>query len=265
MIATRVRQGWLHRIHCGVYAVGHPRLTLHGRWMAAVLACGPEACLSYGDAAALHGLQRPGGRLFHVSAPSAHKIPGIRCHTTRAPGRTVVEGIPVTPIERTVLDLAPRLSQQRLRSVLEALQRRDGLDYNRFTALLVTANGHKGTGKLRRALQVLTGEAPWLQSNLERDFLELIRAAGLPEPSANVYVDGELVDFFWPAQNVIVETDSYLHHRGKRTFESDRRRDAKHTVAGRRTLRPTHERITRDARGLVSDLSALLGVAASGP
>ncbi len=78
-------------------------------------------------------------------------------------------------------------------------------------------------------------------------------------------VDGELVDFFWPAQNLVVEVDSYGHHRGKRPFEDDRRRDAKHTVAGRRTLRPTHERIEHDARGLVSDLSALLGVAASGP
>jgi very-short-patch-repair endonuclease len=233
--------------------------------MAAVLACGPEACLSHGDAAALHGLQRPGGRLIHVTAPTGHAPPGIRRHVTRAPARTSVDGIPVTPIERTVLDQAPRLSQQRLRSTLEALQRRGDFDYNRFTALLQTANGRRGIGELKRALEALTDEPPWLQSDLERDFLELVRAAGLPEPSANVVVDGALVDFFWPAQNLVVEIDSILHHHGKRPFEDDRRRDAKHTVAGRRSLRPTHERITHDARGLVSDLSALLGVAPSGP
>ena len=236
--------------------------------MAAVLACGPEACLSHVDAAALHGLQRPAGRLIHVTAPTGRSLPGIRCHVPRAPVRAVVvDGIPATPMERTVLDQAPRLSQQRLRSTLEALQRRGDFDYNRFTALLQTANGHRGTGKLKRALAALTDEPPWLQSDMERDFLERVRAAGLPEPSANVMVDGVLVDFYWADQKLIVEVDSY----GFITGASERSRM---TVAGMpsirwlasRTFRPTYERIKRGGRdAVIRDLSALLGAEPRGP
>jgi hypothetical protein len=54
-IARRRRKGTLHRVHQGVYAVGHPSLTTRGRWAAAVLACGPAAALSHIDA-------RPCGR-----------------------------------------------------------------------------------------------------------------------------------------------------------------------------------------------------------
>ena len=56
-IARLTAKGHLHRIHHGVYAVGHTALTLHGRWLAAVLACGPEAVLSHHAAAALHELR----------------------------------------------------------------------------------------------------------------------------------------------------------------------------------------------------------------
>jgi hypothetical protein len=40
-IRRRVRDGRLHRLHLGVYAVGHPGVPLEGRFLAAVLACGP--------------------------------------------------------------------------------------------------------------------------------------------------------------------------------------------------------------------------------
>src|ERR1044071_2664619 len=45
-IGVRVRAGHLHRVHRGVYAVGHPGISLNGRFRAAVLACGDTALLS---------------------------------------------------------------------------------------------------------------------------------------------------------------------------------------------------------------------------
>jgi predicted transcriptional regulator of viral defense system len=60
-IDKRAARGRLHRLHRGVYAVGHPVLTARGRWMAAVLACGPGAVLSHLSAAALHGFDRTPG------------------------------------------------------------------------------------------------------------------------------------------------------------------------------------------------------------
>src|SRR5215211_2770942 len=75
-VTRRVRAGRLHRIHRGVYAVGHRRLSDEGRWMAAVLACGEGAVLSHRSAAALWGMlgrpRRPseaGGRTVDVTVP----------------------------------------------------------------------------------------------------------------------------------------------------------------------------------------------------
>jgi very-short-patch-repair endonuclease len=92
----------------------------------------------------------------------------------------------------------------------------------------------------------------------ERAFLEFIREAGLPEPQTNVLVDGLLVDFFWPEHNLIVELDPYATHGSRRSFEEDRRRDAIHTLAGRRQLRITGQRFARDRTGIHAQLAALM-------
>jgi hypothetical protein len=265
-IMALVANGWLHRLHRGVFAVGHTRLTVRGRWMAAVLACGPDAVLSHRSGAALHDLRPiPGGNI-DVTARNRHVHPRIRCHRARSlpqQDRTTIDAIPVTSIERTLLDIAPAYSQQRLRSTLEAAQRRDLIDSRRFEALLARSRGHRGRSPLKRALAELHDEAPWTQSRLERDFLELVRDAGLPEPLTNVFVDGELVDVYWPAHNLVVELDSYDYHRDRRSFEDDRRKDAKHLLAGRRSIRVTGTRLAHERQALLRDLSALLACAAA--
>ena len=127
-IRRMCERGWLFRIHRGVYAVGHPRLTLHGRWMAAVLACGAEAMLSHHQAAALHGLRRAPWSPIHVTAPRPTRAhAGVDCHVARGMRgrpRVIVDGIPVTSVERVFLDMATVLGPQPLRSLLEAAQRK---------------------------------------------------------------------------------------------------------------------------------------------
>src|SRR4051794_36475361 len=71
-IEHRLRTGRLRRVHRGVYAVGRPELTQHGRWMAAVLAGGQGAALSHGSAAALWEIRKPGATI-HVSVPAARR------------------------------------------------------------------------------------------------------------------------------------------------------------------------------------------------
>ncbi len=119
--------GGCFAIHRGVYAVGHPRLTLHGRWMAAVLACGADAVLSHHQAAALHGLRRAPWSPIHVSAPGQREHADVVCHVARGMrgrSRTIIDGIPVTSVERVFLDMATVLGPQPLRSLLEAAQRK---------------------------------------------------------------------------------------------------------------------------------------------
>lgn len=107
-----VQNGRLPRLYRGVYAVGHDRLRLEGRWLAAVMACGPGAVLSYRDAAQLWGLRQSGSGFIDVTVPSRNgrrAQSGIRLHraTRLAPGDvTARHGIPVTTVARTLLDLA---------------------------------------------------------------------------------------------------------------------------------------------------------------
>jgi predicted transcriptional regulator of viral defense system len=187
MTRTLIARGHLIRIHRAVYAVGHARLSTLGRWMAAVLACGDGALLSHADALALHGCGRIPTGAVHVTARSSHRVPGVRCHVARehsSLGPTVRDGIPVTSLERAVLDCAPQLTPARLAGVLESVERRDRFDLRRFEVVLARANGHRGVGRLRAALADLGDDPPALRSALEARMLELIRAADLPVPTA---------------------------------------------------------------------------------
>jgi very-short-patch-repair endonuclease len=267
-----VAKGWLHRVHRGVYAVGHPRLSVKGQWMAAVLACGPGAALSHAHAAALHDLRTTPSGLIDVTAPGRRHVTGVRCHRARMldpQDVTVVDGIPVTTVARVLLDQAERLSPQRLRTLLETTLRRDLFDLDQIMATIARNPGRQGIAPLTEALADLPDEAPWTQSEKERHFLEFARAYGLPEPSVNVVVLKDPVDFFWPAAKLIVEVDGWESHKTHAAFEADRVKDAKHHVAGYLVLRITARRIDRDAPAVAGEIRALLRrgselVAASG-
>ena len=260
-IETLIAAGHLIRVHRGVYAVGHRRLSPRGRWMAAILACGEGARLSHRDASALHGLRRIGTGPIHVSARSARRVPGVRCHRAREPdrlGHAVIDGIPVTSLERTVLDEAATLSAAALRALLEAAQRRDRLDLRRFRLELEAGNGHRGCGRLRTALTELADLPPFLASSLEASFLTLAREGGLPEPSMNVIVAGERVDAHWPRYGLLVEVDSWLYHRDRRSFEEDRRRSNAFVLARQMVLHVTDVRINGAPAEVAREVGAAL-------
>jgi hypothetical protein len=247
-VRRRREAGRLFAVHHGVYAVGHLRLTERGRWMAAVLASGEEAVLSHQHAAALHGLRRGAPSVIHVTAPSHHRAVGVCCHRTpgmRGRPRVTVDGIPVTSVERTLLDLAAVLPAQRLRTVIETAQRNGRYDHRRVLALLDVSNGHRGTGALQAAINDLHDVPPATRSQLEQLALEIIRAAGLPEPTVNPSVEGETVDLSWPQYNLVVEIDSYRYHHQRRAFESDRRRANTLTLANVTLLRFTDRDLTQ--------------------
>ena len=122
-VTLRVKAGRLHRIHRGVYAVGHRKLSREGTWMAAVLACGPEAALSHASAAQLWSLTPRSPASSHVTVPgSAGRANrrGIVLHrsSTLIPGDvTRKKSIPVTTLARTQRDMG--WSTERTRSDLE--------------------------------------------------------------------------------------------------------------------------------------------------
>jgi hypothetical protein len=156
-IRVRIARGGLHRVHSGVFALGHPGLTREGRWMAAVVACGQGALLSHPDAAALwefyddgrrshaedwRGLA--GARPVHVTVKSHRKVPGLILHRTRRLHPDDVaerDGIPVTSVARTFVDLTDFLSEDRLLRALREAEFKKLLDLDALNAAVERAHG----------------------------------------------------------------------------------------------------------------------------
>jgi hypothetical protein len=235
---TRATQaGRLHRIHRRVYAVGHGDLTEHGRCIAAVAACGPGALLSHGAAAWLWGLVATCPRIVDASVATRGKRRSektIRLHHSpalTAEDGTRVERIPATSLARTLLDCAASFSAARLRRAIEKAERMELLDLRQIEALLARTRGHPGWGRLRAALRAYR-DPGFTRSDLERDFLRLVREAGLPRPATNLFVAGFELDAYWEAERFAVELDTYEFHGGRVSFEQDRLRREDLKLAG---------------------------------
>jgi predicted transcriptional regulator of viral defense system len=245
-VRRRVRAGRLHRLHHGVYAVGHTVLRSEGRRLAAVFACGEGAVLSHRTAAAHWGLLATSAALIDVTIPRVARAGDAtirlhRSHSLIACDTDTHQGIPITSVARTLLDLAATVRPDRLERALAQAEHLELYDHRAITELLARANGHRG----QKALTEATALEPKLtRSGWEIRLLKLVRTAALPEPLVNERLDapdhGECKpDFHWPAHNLIVETDGWRTHRTRAAFESDRAKDAALTAAGYRVVRFT--------------------------
>jgi hypothetical protein len=186
-VRKRVAAGGLHRIHAGVYAVGRPDLPTKGRWTAAVLACGPGAALSHASAAALHGIRQSATSRIDVTIPRSCSLtrPGLRVHRRTeltAADITEIDGIPVTSVPRTLLDLATMLTTPQLERACEQAVLEGIFDLRAVSELLARSHGQCGIRSFRAVLARgdLGSNIP--ASGLERRFRDLCRAAGLPPP-----------------------------------------------------------------------------------
>ncbi|HEU4657389.1 MAG TPA: type IV toxin-antitoxin system AbiEi family antitoxin domain-containing protein [Capillimicrobium sp.] len=255
-VSNRVRAGWLHPKHRGVYAVGHPELTLRGEFMAAVKACGPGAVLSHVSAAVLHALVDWDDRFpevtVHGSATRLHR--GIRVHRTSdlpAGDRTYRDRIPVTTPVRTLLDLAAVLDSRRLRrAVNQALALRLTTIPDLVHAIEAKP-GRRGAARLRA---ILASAAP-TRSILEDVVLGLVLRGGLEPPDVNVplRLDGRVVipDLRWPAQRLVVEADSRRWHDNPLARAHDAERQRVLERHGERVVRITwRQAVARPAETL---------------
>ena len=235
----RVADGRLRRVHRGVYAVGP--LDRKGYWMAAVLACGEGALLSHRNAAALWNLRQTNRTAIDVTAPGTRRRrrPRITVHGTgeiHPDDRAEVDGIPVTSVARTLLDLAEVVPLEHLRRAYEAAERHELLDFQAVHELIARSNGRRGLSALLALLDYDPREAIESKSDLESRFLDLVREAGLPLPKLNVLVEGFLVDAYWPQARLVVELQSWEHHGHRQAFERDSAKLARLQVAGCRAL-----------------------------
>jgi very-short-patch-repair endonuclease len=258
-ITHRVRAGRLHPLRRGVYAVGRPDVGRHGRWMAAVLSCGPAALLSHRSAAVLWRFADASleAEVEVVVPRTAVRRPsGIRVHRRVDLGpehRREVAGIPLTDPISTLVDLASCAVEWRVERAISEADRLDLVNPETLRATVPTLPPRPGMVRLRRLL----GLDALTDSGLERKFLGLVRAAGLPRPETQAWVNGYRVDFYWSDLGLVVETDGWRYHRTAGQQATDYRRDQAHTRDGLTTLRVAESQIRYEPQHVRATLSAV--------
>jgi very-short-patch-repair endonuclease/predicted transcriptional regulator of viral defense system len=270
-IGRLVAAGRLHRVHRGVYAVGHRVLPADGHRLAAVLACGDAALASHATAAAIWGLRHGTGRLVQVTvgADRGHRSrAGIRVHRAgdlTPADHALVRAIPVTSVARTLADLGDVAPATHVRSAFAAAERIQLLDMAAIDAALSAAGtrrrGPRILGELLRA-----HDPRWSQtrSDLELAMLDLLEAHDLPAGEVNAWVAGRYVaDILWPDRRLVVEVDSDRYHRSPSARRADARRDHDLRRLGYQVLRITEHDLADEPRAVAQRLRRALAVPTS--
>ena len=265
-----VASGRLYRVHRGVYSIAPPELlTRKGRYLAAVLACGPGAALSHRSAADLHELRATDRSNIDVIVPAEHKrlVRGVDVHRSRTlttDDVTEVDGIRCTTVARTLLDLAGVVGRRPLERAIEQAEVQEVLDHADLSRRVERNQNTRAACRLRVVLTDQDDRSAPTESELEERFLALCRATGLPLPERQVQInpdDGEptvRVDFAWPKQRLIVETDGGRYHRTRRAFESDRRKDQRLQLAGWLVLRITWRQLRDEPERVAETIARAL-------
>jgi very-short-patch-repair endonuclease len=229
----------------GVYAVGRPQVSRFGRWMAAVLSCGPDAVLSHETAAALWEIRPSKDLSIHLSLPRAQypRRGNVFVHRRSLAENDVGErhGLPVTTPICTLIDMAVRLDRDPLEAAINEADKLNLVGPDSLRSAIDQVGRRPGVGVLREVLDYRTFTLT--QSQLERIMLPIARRAGLDKPETSIWVHGFLVDFFWRQLGLVAETDGLRYHRTPQQQARDRFRDQSLTAMGLTVLRFTRAQV----------------------
>lgn len=250
--------GRLHRVHRGVFALGHPVLSMDGRCWAAALACGTGSLIAARSAAGLWELApHPAGDIDLVTVRAGVRPPVGLCvrRATRlgSEERAEVRGIPVTSVARTLADLAAVVSRRRLERAMEQADRLQLLDVE----LLISSARRRPGATAIRAVLAAWAPAP-TRSVLEDRLLALVDRSDLPRPAVNVLVGPHECDQVWEQRRLIVEADGREFHGTHAAMERDRRKDAYLVRRGWRVVRFTWGQVTGSPAEVLATIRAAL-------
>jgi hypothetical protein len=252
-IRRRIQKGTLLVVHRGVYRVGHRAPSIEARYLAAVLACGDGAVLSGEAAGYLWGLVKGTAPPPEVTAPTTRRIRGVR--TRRARRRdteaTTRNGIPITTVPRTLVDLSSLLSSDDLARACHEAGVLHGTTPRHVEDTLRNRPNTPGAKQLRR---VMHGDVHVTLSRLERRFLQRLGEAGLPSPVTNKPAGGRRVDCRWPDHHLTVELDSYRYHGSRHAWETDRRREREAYARGDDFRRFTYGDVYERPEAMLAEL-----------
>lgn len=231
---------------------------------AALLYAGPDAVVTGATACRRQGLRALPDHPFlvHLLVPLERKV-GSSGHviierTTRLPTAVVLDGAPLAPLVRSVLDECRRLGSRQAVSALlsEAVQRGASLP-ELFDEL--DAGSSRGTAIPRDALHRIADGA---RSAAEVDAMRVWRMSGLPEPGWNHELrdeSGEYIatpDGYFVAVSLAWEIDSYDFHFGKQQYAATVARNARYAAAGIAVLQTLPSRLRTEPKRVVAELVA---------
>ena len=242
-------------------------MSREGRWLAATLACGDDSVLAGESAATLARMDGRERGIVSVLVPPGRRIAlaGIESRQGRLdPGHAgLIDGIPVTSPARTLIDLARTRSRHDLETAINEADKRDLIDPEALSDSLHEFTGVPGVAKLRRvsdaSMLVLT------EAGVERHFLPVARRVGLPpRPVTQEWLNGYLVDFYWPDLRLVVETDGLRYHRTAAKQAADLRRQQTHLARGFWPLRYSHGQVRYEKGYVEESLRGMLRIGHSG-
>jgi very-short-patch-repair endonuclease len=267
-IKNRAHRGWWQLVYPGVYLLGVSPPIWEQRLRAATLAAGPTAVASHRAAAILWQLDGFAGHPIEITIPHRREatLDSVRTYRSRTLGPAEVtahRGIPVTVVERTLLDLGRHHDERTIEVALESALRK-GLTTNVAVTEYLgrTAGRVPGRRVLERVLRE-RGPARHAGSPAEAALLQALRAAGVPTPERQYRIDlgrGQVatVDIAWPPQRVVLEVDGYDFHGGRQAHAADLERQNALTAAGWMVLRYSGSTVARDPGGIVRQVTAVL-------
>ena len=248
-----VEQGHLHPLQRGVYALGHTRIPAEGRCVAALLYAGETAVLSHLTAAWWWGLIETEPRTIELSSGRhTRSTTGVRLHRPRRLMRARHRNLPVTPVARTLRDVAFLLPAKETRRTLSEADFRRLLDLVACERQL--GRGRPGAAALRRELERFDPNLGLTRSPLEDEFLDLCGQHEIRLPRINVKLGSFTVDAVWFEQHVVVELDGGRAHGTAAAVVADRARDLYLRNAGYTVLRYSWSQVFRQPGTVAADL-----------
>lgn len=259
-------QRYLVRVLPKVYAVGHVAPNRKADLWAAVLYAGPGAAISHATAAQMRGLIDFAPAAIEVSTPrqGIRSLPGrIRVYARHVRERELYDGIPVTTMPDTLLDLAATTNDSILGRALRQLDRRRELNHETLAAFAAACGrGRTGSTRLKAALNLPRPTIGYTNSWLENRFFILSKRWKIPEPRCNVVVAGVLVDAYWPQYRLVVEVDGGDDHATVPQMRHDRANELKLRAHGLTVIRYTSDQLEGRAQAVHDDLLAQMRRAA---
>lgn len=267
-ITRRLRSGQWQRIARSAYRLldmGNPSQRVR-----AAVAVLPKAIASHESAAELHIVPRmaTGKAIVTVHSKTTHSFPGVIIHRTRDLAEshtTVVDGLPVTTLARTIVDLAAKLHPRHLEAIVDDLVTSKRLDLEELSDLAtsIARRGKPGSSVMRDLIAEFQGRDIPFASRLERLGLAVLLNAGLPRPSLEhpaPWDRTKRIDAAYPDQKVGIEWDSKAWHAQAAAFQRDRVRDRQALLQGWRVFRFTWHDVTERPHDVVAAIRTALDI-----